>query len=220
MRFVWKCGIFYSILYNLIRVGLIWRDFIMRLDLCVGIFSSGSCFVFKTWCFIGVTFCTASCHFFVCLSLLPWNFEYIVLYHHSPWARSFVGLNQIILLFHFFSRWNALSGFDFLSAQTAVVGRIGAATNSYFHYRFILFYSFIVSVIKCKKKSTHLYFTQSKVMSLIFFFVQSTLFIYCHTWQSSRCLIIWLEERLKQFFNYQNSWQLIFFQSTYCCSSK
>lgn len=150
MRFVWKCGIFYSILYNLIRVGLIWRDFIMRLDLCVGIFSSGSCFVFKTWCFIGVTFCTASCHFFVCLSLLPWNFEYIVLYHHSPWARSFVGLNQIILLFHFFSRWNALSGFDFLSAQTAVVGRIGAATNSYFHYQ-ILFYSFIVSVIKCKK---------------------------------------------------------------------
>lgn len=150
MRFVWKCGIFYSILYNLIRVGLIWRDFIMRLDLCVGIFSSGSCFVFKTWCFIGVTFCTASCHFFVCLSLLPWNFEYIVLYHHSPWARSFVGLNQIILLFHFFSRWNALSGFDFLSAQTALVGRIGAATNSYFHYQ-ILFYSFIVSVIKCKK---------------------------------------------------------------------
>lgn len=59
-------------------------------------------------------------------------------------------LAWIKLFSSFFSRWNALSGFDFLSAQTAVVGRIGAATNSYFHYQ-ILFYSFIVSVIKCKK---------------------------------------------------------------------
>lgn len=37
-----------------------------------------------------MTFCTASVYFwnhlFACLSLLPWNFEYIVLYHHSPWG--------------------------------------------------------------------------------------------------------------------------------------
>lgn len=56
------------------------------------------CFVlnFKTWYFTGVTFCTASCilknkkkKF---LSILPWIVEYIVLYHHSPWGHSSVGL--------------------------------------------------------------------------------------------------------------------------------
>lgn len=64
------------------------------------LFSSGSVFcfwVFKTWYFIGVTFCTASCT--LCLSLLPWNIEYIVLYHHSPWRCSFVCLYQNSLFF-------------------------------------------------------------------------------------------------------------------------
>ena len=180
MRFVWKCGIFYSILYNLIRVGLIWRDFIMRLDLCVGIFSSGSCFVFKTWCFIGVTFCTASCHFFfVCLSLLPWIFEYICALPSFALSSLVCWLESNYSPFSFLFSVKLTFRVHFLSA---LVGRIGAATNNYFHYRLILFCSFIVSVINflfCPVNTLHLlsYVTQ----------------------KSSTCSIVLLEERLKHF---------------------
>lgn len=191
MRFVWKCGIFYSILYNLIRVGLIWRDFIMRLDLCVGIFSSGSCFVFKTWCFIGVTFCTASCHFFCLFVFVALNF----------WIHCALPSFALSSLFCWLeSNYSPLS-FLFSVKRTFRV-RFSFRTNGscwlnwgcdkqLFSIWFILFYSFIISVIKCRPVCI----SESKVTSLIFFFVQSTLFIYCHTLQGSSSLIILLVER-------------------------
>lgn len=103
-----------------------------------------------------MTFCTASCilnscHFFVCLSLLPWIIEYIVLYHHSPWGCSFVGLHQISLLFFFFC-FTHFSGLDFHSIQAALVRNKKHQSGELIHLEFFVNLSFSRS--KASQKQT------------------------------------------------------------------
>lgn len=88
-----QSGVNLEIFYN--TLGFVSLNFFLRI---------GFVWLFKTWYFIGVTFCTASCilkknlFFVICVYFclfVALIIEYIVLYHHSLRGPSFV-----VLVFH------------------------------------------------------------------------------------------------------------------------
>lgn len=90
--YISKSGIFHSIVCNLNHIGVdLEICFVIRSVCMVELFSSGSVLFWVFVCDILLVWHFALPHIFshvifMCLSLLPWILEYIVLYHHSPWA--------------------------------------------------------------------------------------------------------------------------------------